>query len=223
MVRTPLLMVNFKLHPRASGKNAVKLAETLDEVSKEYGVEIIAAVNPLDFQNVKEKVDIPVFLQHVDAVGFGSHTGRINLEVAAEHEVDGILVNHSERRLTIADIDFLVQRAKELNLYTVVCTNNARVSGAIAFLEPDFIAMEPPELIGGNISVSKARPDAITDTIKSVKSVKDVPVLVGAGVKNGEDVRKAIELGAVGVLVASGVTKAENQKRAIEDLISGLR
>jgi triosephosphate isomerase len=223
MVRTPLIMVNFKLHPKASGKNAVNLAKILDFAAKEHGVEIIAAVNPLDYSIVRDSVDIPVFLQHVDAVGFGSHTGRINLEVAKDHGVEGILVNHSERRLTIADIDFLVSRAREIGIATVVCTNNARVSGAIAFLEPDFIAMEPPELIGGDISVSRARPEAITATIEAVKSVKDVPVLVGAGVKNGEDVHRAIELGAKGVLVASGVTKAEDPKKAIEELISGLR
>ncbi len=223
MLKTPLIMVNFKLHPKASGKKAVELAKILDTVAREYGVEIVAAVNPLDFHNVKEEVEIPVFLQHVDAVGFGSYTGRLNLEVASEHGVEGILINHSERRLTIADIDFIVYRAKELNITTVVCTNNERVSGAIAFLEPDFIAMEPPELIGGDISVSRAKPEAITATINAVKSVKNIPVLVGAGVKNGEDVHRALELGAKGVLVASGVTKAEKPKKAMENLISGLR
>ena len=223
MLKTPVIIVNFKLHPKASGKNAVNLARILDEEAKENNVEIAVAVNPLDFHPVKENVDIPVLLQHVDAVDFGSHTGRLNIDIAKEHGADGILINHSERRLTIADIDLLVQKARELDLTSIVCTNNPRVSGAIAYLNPDFIAMEPPELIGGDISVSKARPEAITATIDAVKSVRNVPVLVGAGVKNGEDVRRAINLGARGILVASGVTKAQDPKKAIENLISGLR
>ena len=96
------------------------------------------------------------------------------------------------------------------------------MSGAIAFLEPDMIAMEPPELIGGDISVSTARPEAIVETIEAVKSVKSVPVLVGAGIKNGQDVKKAIELGAKGVLVASGIVKAKDPKKAINDLVDGM-
>jgi triosephosphate isomerase len=54
-----------------------------------------------------------------------------------------------------------------------------------------------------------------------VNSVEKIPVLCGAGVKNGEDVRKAKELGAKGILVASGVVKAENPEEAIRDLLEG--
>jgi len=217
-----MIIVNFKLYPSGTGEKALELAKILDEVSRERDVSIAIAVNPLDFMRIKNEVEIPVMLQHVDAVEYGAHTGRLNIEVAKEMDVDGILINHSERRLTIADIDYLIQKAKELNMVSLVCTNNARVSGAIAFLEPDMIAMEPPELIGGDISVSTARPEAIVETIEAVKSVKSIPVLVGAGIKNGLDVKKAIELGAKGVLVASGIVKAKDPKRAINDLVDGM-
>ncbi len=222
MLRLPAVVVNFKLYRQASGKNAVELAKKIDYVAKETGASVAIAVNPLDFHFVKDSVEIPVYLQHVDAVDFGARTGRINVEIAKEHGVDGILVNHSERRLKIADIEYLVSRARKVGVDTMVCTNNPSVSAAVAALGPDYIAMEPPELIGGDISVSKARPEAITETINAVKSIKEIPVLVGAGVKNGEDVRRAVELGAKGVLVASGITKARDPKAALMDLISGL-
>ncbi len=222
MLRLPAVVVNFKLYRQASGKNAVDLAKKLDEVARETGASVAIAVNPLDFHFVKDVVEIPVYLQHVDAVEFGARTGRINVEIAKEHGVDGILVNHSERRLKISDIEHIVMRAREVGIETIVCTNNARVSAAIAALGPGYIAMEPPELIGGDISVSKARPEAITETIEAVRAIWDIPVLVGAGVKNGEDVKKAIELGAKGVLVASGITKAKDPKASLMDLISGL-
>ncbi|MBN1275633.1 alpha-hydroxy-acid oxidizing protein, partial [Candidatus Woesearchaeota archaeon] len=86
---------------------------------------------------------------------------------------------------------------------------------------PDFIAMEPPELIGGEVSVSEARPGLIGETVAAVRAVADVPVLVGAGVKDGEDVRKACSLGAEGVLVASGVTKAGDKESVIAGLADG--
>jgi triosephosphate isomerase len=47
-----------------------------------------------------------------------------------------------------------------------------------------------------------------------------VPVLCGAGVKTGKDVRRALELGAKGVLLASGVVKAKDPRKALQDLVS---
>ena len=222
MWKMPVLIVNFKLYHSGTGERALNLAKILEKVSEERGVTIVAAVNSLDAYRMRNEVDIPIILQHADAVDFGAHTGRINLEMAKDYDLDGVLINHSERTLKIPDIDFLVQKSKSLNLISVVCANNSRVAGALSFLEPDFIAMEPPELIGGNVSVSTAKPEAIVETIEAVKSVRDIPVLVGAGIKNGEDVRKAIELGAEGVLVASGVVKAKNPEKAVNDLVDGM-
>jgi len=222
MWKLPVLIVNFKLYRQGSGENARKLLRIMEMVSEETGINLIAALNPLDMGTFGGNVKIPLIIQHADAVEFGAHTGRINLEVAREKGAEGALINHSERRLTIADIDYLIQRARELGMLSIVCTNNPRVSGALAFLNPDFIAMEPPELIGGDISVSKAKPEAITETIDAVKSIRNIPVLVGAGIKSGEDVRRAIELGAQGVLVASGVVKSKDPEKSLRDLIEGM-
>ena len=104
-----------------------------------------------------------------------------------------------------------------------ICACAADVEEAIelAKLNPTFIAVEPPELIGGDISVTTADPSIVSDTVNAVKSVNPrVRVLCGAGVKNGLDVRKAIELGAEGVLLASGVTKAEDVDSVLDDLSS---
>ena len=48
---------------------------------------------------------------------------------------------------------------------------------------------------------------------------KGIKVLCGAGVKNGGDVKAAIDLGAEGVLLASGVVKAKDPESVIRDLI----
>ena len=93
----------------------------------------------------------------------------------------------------------------------------------MAAFAPDFIAVEPPELIGGDVSVTKANPFIIEDTVNSVKDVnKKISVLCGAGVKTGEDVAKALELGADGVLLASGVVKSKDPKATLLDLIKHL-
>lgn len=222
MWKTPVLIVNFKLYRQSSGKNAYHLLTIMDKLAEKYDVELVAALNPLDLSRFVDKVSIPLLLQHADAVEFGAHTGRINIELAKEYGASGLLINHSERRLTIADIEFLISRTGKMDMVSVVCSNNPKTSGALAYFKPDYIAMEPPELIGGDISVSKAKPETITETINAVNSVNQVPVLVGAGIKTGDDVKKAMELGAVGVLVASGVTKAQNPEKALENLIGGM-
>lgn len=135
----------------------------------------------------------------------------------------GTLINHSERRLRIAEIHEVIDRCRKAGLESVACTNNLAVSKACAAMEPDFIAIEPPELIGGDVSVTTANPKIVSDTVTAIRIVNSsVRVLCGAGIKNGRDVAKAIDLGAEGVLLASGVVKAKNKKQALMDLVSGL-
>jgi triosephosphate isomerase len=90
-----------------------------------------------------------------------------------------------------------------------------------ATLRPNFIAYEPPELIGGDVSVTSAEPSIISDVVKACNP-KNVRVLVGAGVKTSEDARKSIELGADGVLIASGIVKAREPAKALNAIIHGI-
>jgi len=134
------------------------------------------------------------------------------------------LLNHSEKRLRLDVLERSIKRAKEAGLITVVCANDADTGKAISAFDVDFIAVEPPELIGGDISVSTAQPGLITESVKKIcGEMEKCNVLVGAGVKTAEDVRTAIKLGAVGVLVASGITKADDPEKALKELAEGLR
>ena len=106
-----------------------------------------------------------------------------------------------------------------------ICACAADVDEAhrLAELGPTFIAVEPPELIGGDISVTTADPAIVSDTVAAVQNINsNVRVLCGAGVKDGNDVRTAVELGAHGVLLASGVTKASDVDAVLADLVAGL-
>jgi len=211
MVRTPLILVNFKTYSEATGKRALDLAKIAEKVSLESNVCIGVAPQFVDIGIISHEVNIPVFAQHIDPIKPGSYTGHILPEDVKSAGADGTLVNHSERRLKLADIDDVITRAREVNLLTVVCTNNAAVSAAAAALRPDMIAVEPPELIGTGIPVSKAKPEIVTNTIENVRRINsEVVILCGAGITNGEDVAAAIKLGTEGVLVASGIVKAKD-------------
>ncbi|NMC75811.1 MAG: triose-phosphate isomerase [Candidatus Methanofastidiosa archaeon] len=221
-MKTPIILINFKIYNEISGAKGLELAKICEKISKDLDVNISIAPQMIDLSYISEKVTIPVFSQHADNIKPGSGTGKTTLEGVKSSKAVGTIINHSENRLSIADIESIVVRCKDLGLISVVCTNNLAVSKAIAMFNPDFIAIEPPELIGGDISVTDADPEIVKNTVKAIRDISPkVKVLCGAGVKNGKDVRKALELGSEGVLLASGVTKAKNPLEVLVDLAKG--
>jgi len=208
--------VNFKTYFEATGRKAVKLAKTAEKISLETEVCIGLATQFVDITSIASTVSVPVFAQHIDPIAPGSFTGHILPESIREAGAVGTLINHSERRLKLADIDATIKRARESDLLSVVCANNATVSAAATVLNPSMIAVEPPELIGTGIPVSKAKPEVVSGTVDLVKSINpDVVILCGAGITRGEDVAAALRLGTEGVLVASGVVKAKDPYKVL--------
>ncbi len=219
-MKKPLIVVNFKTYAESTGDKAVTIARYCEEVSRDHGVGIVAVPQIPDIYRVACSVKIPVFAQHIDGAGAGSFTGHITAECIKDAGASGTLLNHSERRLLLSDIDLAVRGAKKAGLTTIVCTNNVAVTSAAAALSPDFVAIEPPELIGSGIPVSKADPDIVRGSVAAVKKIDpEVKVLCGAGISKGEDVVAALELGTSGVLLASGVIRAKDPRAALLDLV----
>jgi len=217
-VNVPIIIVNFKTYSEATGKTALQLAKTAEKVNQETGVCVGVAPQYVDIAPIAQAVSIPVFSQHIDAAKPGSFTGHVLPEAVKEAGAVGTLINHSERRLKLADIDAIIVRARELGLITLVCSNNSAVSAAVAALRPDMVAVEPPELIGSGIPVSKAKPEVVSDTVSLVRRINpDVIILCGAGITAGEDVAAALKLGTQGVLVASGIVRAKDPYKALLD------
>jgi len=220
---TPIVILNFKTYIEATGENALDLARVCEQVSDETGVNIVVAPQHMDLFRVAQNVKIPVVAQHIDPIDAGGHTGSILLECAKEAGASGTLVNHSEKRMKLADIQKVIGRVKETGLISIVCTNNVETSAAAAAMNPDFVAVEPPELIGSGIPVSKAEPEVVTETVDTVRSINpNVKVLCGAGISTGEDFKAALELGSEGVLLASGIILADNPREALLDLVSDI-
>ncbi len=223
MLKIPAIVLNVKTYTESTGMNALELAKLMEKVSKETNVSMAIAVQACDITRCAEEVSIPVYAQHIDPIKPGSSTGWTLPEAVKSAGAVGTLINHSEHRLILADIDTCLMRAKDLGLDTLVCTNNVGTSKAMSTFTPSMIAIEPPELIGGDISVTTADPGIVSNTVQAVRSInKTVKILCGAGVKNGRDVAKAIELGADGVLLASGVVKAKNKEEVLRDLAAGI-
>jgi triosephosphate isomerase (TIM) len=215
-----MIITNFKTYETGTGDKALGLAKIHEKVAKETGTDIWIAVQLADLAIISRKVTIPVLAQHIDPVTFGSGTGHILPESVKNAGAAGTLLNHSERRLDRETLRDSIKRAREVGLITVVCAQTPKEGESFLEFTPDYIAVEPLELIGGDISVSTAKPEIIEDASKLIGSER---LLVGAGVKTGEDVRTCIKLGAKGVLLASGVTKAKDPEAVLMDLASGLK
>ena len=219
----PIIIVNLKTYEQGYGADGFELCKIMEEISLEHNVNLAAAVSAIDLIDYSENLKIPIFAQHVDGVTYGSNTGSILPEAVKYSGAVGTLVNHAECQMSWEEIERTVGRCKELELSTVLCTADLESSEKGSHLNPDMIAVEPPELIGGDISVSTAKPEIISDTVEIVKEINpDISVLCGAGVKNQEDVSKAITLGSEGILLASGVVKSSEPRKVLLDLIKGL-
>ena len=220
---TDVVIVNFKSYEEGTGRRGFELARICERASLDSGVEVVVCPPLVHLGQYADELSVPVYAQHVDGARVGSYTGHVTPMSVKEGGGQGTLINHSERRMRIADIERAVAECRRVEISTVVCTNSIGVSKACASLAPTYIAIEPPELIGGDVPVTKAKPEVISGAVEAIRSIdKGIEVLCGAGIKTGKDVRKAIELGSSGVLVASGVVKSKDPEKAMMDLVSGV-
>jgi len=212
------ILVNLK----AYDCDPVAVAKAARDVSDDSGVRVGVAPGVAHLERVAE-TGVETWAQHVDPVEHGSHTGSALAEAVADAGAEGTLLNHSERRLKLADVDGALAAADRAGLATCVCANNPDQVAAAAALGPDAVAVEPPELIGTGTPVSQADPAIVEDAVDAAAAVdEDVAVYCGAGISTGDDVAAAADLGASGVLLASGVAKADDPRAALSDLVSGV-
>ncbi|MBI4127114.1 triose-phosphate isomerase [Candidatus Peregrinibacteria bacterium] len=216
----PLVIVNFKAYPESTGVNAQSLAKDIERLANEVNVNLAIAVQAVDLALIAASVSIPVLAQHVDGVGYGAYTGQVPVDILKPLGVDGALLNHSERRVSDDQIAAAVAQMKKVGMFSVVCAESVEECEYLSKFQPDLIAIEPPELIGGEVSVSTAKPHVISDAVKILGKGK---VLVGAGIKNANDVKIAMELGACGILVASGVVRAPRPMDVLRDLCGAFK
>jgi triosephosphate isomerase len=219
-LRRPLI-INFKNYIEASGERTIELAKAAEKVAESLRTEIVLAPPQAAAALVSRSVSIPVICQHLDTSEPGSTTGFFVPEIARSYGVAGSILNHSEHRIDLPAISSLVRRMRRLGMTSIVCAQTPREVKHIAELNPDFIAIEPPELIGTGRAVSKENPSVITESIRAAGSARS-HIICGAGISDQTDVSTAMRLGSQGILVASGVIKAAKWQEKIAELAQGM-
>ena len=222
-MRLPAIVLNFKTYPEILGKKGWDLAKRFAAISDETGASIVLCPPATDIAHVAKQVHVPVFAQHVDAVEPGQTTGWSPPEALLEAGAAGTLINHSERKVAWEEMAKSIPRCQKLGLEVVACADDLAEAETLAKFSPEYIAIEPPELIGGDVSVTTAKPEVVSRAVDRIQAVNPkIMVLCGAGVRTRKDVARALELGTSGVLLATGIVKAKDPEGALRDLIRGL-
>jgi triosephosphate isomerase len=217
------LIINLKNYNEISGENSLKIVEDSKKVCLLNHKNIIIAPPPSSVLALS-KQGVPIVSQHVDDSTIGATTGFIIPEILKSYGAVGSIINHSEHKIDHSQIKNLVKRLRDLDMISIVCADDMDEVDAISRFSPDYLAIEPPELIGKGIAVSKANPSIIRDSVRLVKQISStVRILCGAGIVDKNDIEKALELGSEGILISSGVVKAPSWYNKILELSSVLK
>ena len=217
-----MFIINCKNYDEIAGDKIIKITRVSERISKKYKIPI-AIAPPHHLIPLITKFKVTILAQHLDDKKVGSTTGFMVPEIAKKSKIDGAIINHSEHRITEKEIKNLVKRLNKLKLKTVLCVKNVNEAKKFAKLNPTYIAIEPPELIGTGRAISTERPQLITNAVDAVRSAKNsTKLLCGAGIVSGDDVARAKELGSKGILVASGIIKAKNWEKIIGEFSRAL-
>jgi triosephosphate isomerase (TIM) len=222
MTHKPTIIINVKAYEQGIGDNLTLLARQLSAVQGIGKAQVMLAVQPADIFRL-QGLPIQACAQHMEGIYFGSHTGHLHARSIEQAGARCTLLNHAECQLDNDKIASAIIAAHREGMQVCVCANTPERGAEIAHLAPDFIAVEPPDLIGGDKSVSKARPEVIQQAVALIQKVRpQQAVLVGAGIKTSEDLQIALRLGAQGVLLASGIVLHPNPTKALGELLSRL-
>jgi triosephosphate isomerase len=222
-VRAPVFEIGLKGY--LYGADAVRLAQAADRLSRELDVSVIFDPQAVDIPAVARATErLLVFAQHMDPVAVGRGVGSVLPEALREAGAVGTLLNHSERRMTLGDINRAIVRAREVGLATLVCADSPEEAAAVAQLGPDIVLAEPPELIATSRSAATEMRGFVERSVELVGRIDPgIIVMCGAGVQTPDDVEKMIELGVGGTGSSSGVLKAADPVALMRAMLTAMK
>lgn len=214
----------FEIGPKSYlfGDDILKLAIIADKASEKYDVDIIFTCPLVELRRVVEQTKhLFVFAPHMDPLTPGRGLADVLPESISSVGAKGVMLNHCEKPLTLSVLKRTIQRAKEVELITIVCADSIAEAAAISCLAPDIIVAEPSELIGTGVVSDETYVKSTTETIKKINP--NIMVLQGAGISNGQDVYNVIRAGAEATGSSSGIIKAKNMENMVDEMISSVR
>ncbi len=219
-----MIFVNYKTYEEGSGQKAIALTKVLEEVAHSSQVKVIPVVQIIDAESIVNSTSLEIWIQHIDPITYGAHTGWALPEEAARIGISGVFLNHSEHKFDNFDnLNIANEKSMSANLKTLIFAGDLEELKKVCSLAPTYVAYEPPQLVGSTTtSVAEAEPNIIAEAYEIARSA-GLPLVVGAGIHTQADIRKSLGLGAVGFAVATDIVKATDPKKELLDLVEGFK
>ncbi|RLG14758.1 MAG: triose-phosphate isomerase [Candidatus Nanohalarchaeota archaeon] len=221
LLERPVIAINLKTYSESLGENAIEIAKAIEQIQTDQTPKYnpIIAPQAVDIRLLAKQTKINIFAQHAEAFDYGRNTGYNIVKSMKDAGAKGLIINHSEHKIELNKIEDVITAAKKEKMYVICCADTINQARAVACFEPDFVAIEPPELIGTDTSIAKEDPDLIKKIVKKIRFIQyNARILIGAGIKTRNDVDICVKNGANGVLLASGVVKAKNISAVLFEL-----
>lgn len=214
----------FEIGPKCFmwGERMLKLAKAVDKIAMKYDLDVILTPQYTDIRLLAENTErVHVYAQHMDSLYPGRGLGSVLPEAIKEAGAVGVMLNHAEKKLTLAEVKTAIARADEVGLASIVCADTVEEITEIAKMGPNLIVAEPTELIGTGVASDMGY---VRATIEAVAAINpDIMVLQGAGISGPDDVANVIRAGALATGCTSGVMKAADPEAAAEEMLYTLR
>lgn len=213
-IRTPFLVVNPKSY--LYGKRSLDLALAADKIAKETGIEMFFTCPFADIRYISENTtNVIVTAQHMESLKPGRGMGHVLPESLKEAGAKAVFLNHAENPMTVAELSKTIERARELDIKTIVCADSVSEAVALSKFNPDIILAEPTELIGTGKTADNSYVIETTEKIREMSP--NTLVMIASGVTTAEDVYNVIKLGADGTGGTNGILGAPDPKKRIEE------
>lgn len=213
----------FVFNPKSYlyGEQLYQLAELADSlVTDDISIFMTAPYAELAELSKRTK-HIIVTAQHMDGISPGRGMGKVLPESLVVNGVRAVFLNHAENPMTLTELVQALERAKALELITIVCADSVAEARAIAVLSPDIILCEPTALIGTGQTSDLSY---VQETNAAVKAINpDILMMQAAGVSQADDVYQVIKAGADGTGCTSGIVKATSPEQMFQDMIAALQ
>lgn len=219
MIKAPFFIVNPKSY--LYGAEVVKLAQIADRLAQQYHIDCLFTGQLIDLPALKQATQhLIITAQTMDPLEPGRGMGQVLPEGLKNQGVGAVVLNHAEKPLTIAALDWTIKRARTLNLMSIVCADTPEQCRAVAQLHPTMMICEPTSVIGtGTIS----NDDYIQQTNQAVREVDpQILIMQAAGVSTGADVTHVLQLGADGTGGTSGIIQAPDWQAKLTEMMSAL-
>jgi triosephosphate isomerase len=215
-IRAPFFETSVKNY--IYGDAVLEYAKAADAAAKEYDVDVIFVAPYTDIRRVRENTDrLIVFAPYMDAIYPGRGIADVLPEALKAAGAQGVVLNHSERPMTLTAIKKTIDRANELEMISFVCVDTVSEAQAIAHLHPDIMNPEPTELIGGG-KVSDM--EYVRKVVGAVKVI-DPAILVeqAAGITTAQQVYDFIMAGSEAAGSASGILKSSDPLALLNEMV----